>query len=258
MIDTLIPKTRCSLGVYVLSTILLLGPACLLAVPFTSGNTGLLPYLISPFLLAIFLPYLCTEGDRVLAIFLEGIWYSLYIGFVFGAAYMLFDSPRPGAILKGLVVLNGLAFLIAGLYILVLGMFADSFLAQWCATIVGLLITGSFIYLSPVADALYAERALRNVVIGSATSLNPVLAMSGGILQQDLLRGAFLYEHLSIGRYYAYSAPSWQRVGLIYLVFGGLMATIGRWLRDHRPLQGDEVCDPGKQVNQDGDGERNI
>jgi hypothetical protein len=229
--DDLFRVIRGTWGGCLVTMILLLGPAFLMPAPFDSGNAGVLPFLISPFVCVLFVPYFCRQctSDARTTILMVG-WFSLVIGLVFVVGYALFGSPRPLAALKGTMVIYSLSVLVSGLYVLTHRLYGSTSLSQWGSTIAGLLLTGSFVYLSPVADLLYADRGTRNLVIAFATELNPVLALSGGILQQDLLRGAFLYEHLSIGRYYAYNAPSWIRIVLSYIVLGCAMYGICRWI----------------------------
>lgn len=231
LIRSLLKKIKQTAYIWAIAGGLFIGPLFLGAFSTTPGNVGILPFLLSPFLLPVFVPQLSDVTDDNRASILSGaLLFPVFSGLIFLVTFLMFGAPRPLAGVKGVLFLTSFSFLLTGLMVGVQGVGTSRFLARWTSTLIGLLLAGSFIYLSPFADHFYDRPQLRNAIIALATQCNPVLAMSGGILEQDLLRGAFLYEHLSIGRYYSYSAPSWITVGLVYTVIGFLAGSAGWWV----------------------------
>lgn len=221
--------------IWLLSGGLFLAPILFLSEPFHSTNAGIVPFLLSPVFVAVFAPHLSGihPGENVGSMVIRCVLFPGFTGMVFLTSLGLFGTPRPGVAVQGVVFLFSFSILISGITIGLQGIGVALFPARWTSTVIGLLLVGSFVYLSPLADHFYNRPELRQIIIGFATQVNPVLAMSGGILEQDLLRGAFLYEHLSIGRYYSYRVPSWIGLGVLYNVIGFITGGTG-WVLHQR------------------------
>lgn len=222
--------------IWLLAGGLFLGPLFLISDPSTSGNAGIFPFLLSPFLLPVFVPQLSgVKEENGMSVLIRSLLFPVFTGLIFLTTFLIFGTPRLIAGVKGILFLTSFSILLTGLTEGVQGAGGSSFVARWTSTVIGLLLAGSFVYLSPLVDHFYNRPEMRNVIITLATCLNPLLVMSGGILEQDLLRGAFFYEHLAIGRYYSYSAPSLIGVATVYTVTGTLAGVFGDLVQGEQP-----------------------
>ncbi len=220
--------TATKYGTVGLATILLF---ILPTVGVTGKNTGVIPFLLSPLIIALFLPYLLAADNwysgKNLTVVLS---YPLLIFLLFLLSYIRFSSPRLPACVRGVLFLYSFTIALTGLAVLLYGFGCKPFTVQWLSTFVALLVLGSIVILSPIIDRYYANPGIRRLLILISTRVNPFLAMGGDILNQDLLRGTVLYKHLSIGRFYSYSAPRWEILSIGYLLMGGSAGAAGCYL----------------------------
>ena len=56
---------------------------------------------------------------------------------------------------------------------------------------------------------------------------NPILVASGGLLEEDLLRRSWTYEHSTIGSFYRFEYPDRHRATLDYTLLGTLLWALG-------------------------------
>lgn len=211
--------------------ILLIGPLLFLPGLEKGSNPGAIPFLASPFLAVVVIPALSSA---------RGFWreqrmypamlFPLVLMSHFFLCYGLFHSPSSGACFQGGLFLFCFGSFLMGVVWLCRGLGLGPFPSQWVSTLVGLLLTTSFVISSPIVDLYTAESGTRKWLIELSTQYNPVLAMGGDILGQDVLRGSFLYETISIGRFYHYSSPEWGGLALSFLLIGSMTGGIGLFL----------------------------
>jgi len=199
-----------------------------------------IPFLIAPVLVTIFQPFLLSSEDWYTgSVLTPALTYPLFLFMLFLLLWMIVPLASVQPVLRTGLFLCTYALLLTGVAILVLGTGTRPFTAQWTATLLGLLLIGSFVYMSPIIDRYYSNAPLRKTLIYLSTQANPILAIGGRIFEKDLLRGPILYKHLSIGRYYSYPSPNWRVLSRLYFLTGGVAGALGVYLFRSKP--GDEI-----------------
>lgn len=222
------------LFVFVTTAVLLVGPPFLLD---ASGdelqNEGVVPFLLSPVPLVIFVPFLAARHQPAsYRGFLTFFLYPFFIAFLFFLCYLQFSSPLPGAIWRSAFLLTAFTLLLGGFTILIRHLTGRSMISQGLGTIAGLALLGSVFYLSPVVDLYSSQAGIRRFWIDISVYPNPIMGLGGGIRHQDLLRGSLLYEYIPTGRYYQYNSPDYQMQSLVYAVVGLFMMGVA-WFRSN-------------------------